>query len=85
MFYEICGDLIEGYISLSSHQLNLTMRVLTVITAVFVPLSFIAGLYGMNFEYIPELKFAGGYFVVLGVMIVTALGLLGLFRKKGWI
>lgn len=85
MYYEICGDLIEGYLSLSSHQLNLTMRVLTVITAVFVPLSFIAGLYGMNFEYMPELKIQSGYFIALGVMFSTATGLLLLFRKKGWL
>ncbi|MFT5294096.1 MAG: magnesium transporter [Colwellia sp.] len=60
MHYDKCGDLINGYISVTSHQLNATMRVLavlTVITAIFVPLTFLAGIYGMNFENIPELKF----------------------------
>lgn len=85
MYYEICGDLIEGYLSLSSHQLNITMKVLTVITAVFVPLSFIAGLYGMNFEYIPELKYHNAYFITLGVMLTTALSLLAIFWKKRWL
>ncbi len=85
MYYEICGDLIDGYLSLSSHRLNLTMRVLTVITAVFVPLSFIAGLYGMNFEYMPELKYHYAYFVILGVMLTTVTVLLTVFRRKRWL
>lgn len=85
MFYEMCGDLIEGYLSLTSHMLNNTMRVLTVITAIFVPLTFIAGIYGMNFEYIPELKFRNGYFIVMGLMGLTGAGLLVLFRKLRWL
>jgi magnesium transporter len=85
MYYEICGDLIEGYLSLSSHQLNITMKILTVITAVFVPLSFIAGLYGMNFEYMPELKYHNAYFITLGVMLTTAFTLLAIFWKKRWL
>ncbi|WP_028295085.1 magnesium transporter CorA family protein [Oceanobacter kriegii] len=85
MFYDICGDLIDGYLAITSHQLNNTMRVLTVITAIFVPLGFLAGLYGMNFEYIPELHFKGGYFILLAVMISIALGLLTWFRKLKWL
>ncbi|MBU2885672.1 magnesium transporter CorA family protein [Gilvimarinus agarilyticus] len=85
MFYEICGDLIEGYLSLTSHMLNNTMRVLTVITAIFVPLTFIAGIYGMNFEYIPELHYRNGYFIVMGLMGLTGAGLLVLFRKLRWL
>lgn len=85
MYYEISGDLVEGNLSLFSHQMNLAMRVLTVITAVFVPLGFIAGLYGMNFEYMPELHHPSGYFVVLGVMVFLSLGLISLFRWKKWL
>ena len=85
MFYELCGDLVDGYISITSHQLNSTMRVLTVITAIFVPLSFMAGLYGMNFDYMPELKFKDGYFILLGCMGLLATGLMWLFRKKRWL
>ena len=85
MYYEISGDLIEGYISLSSHRLNSTMKVLTIITAIFVPLSFLAGLYGMNFDNIPELHFHYGYFFVLGVMILIAGSMLALFRRMRWI
>lgn len=85
MYYDICGDLINGYMSVTSHQLNATMRVLTVITALFVPLTFLAGIYGMNFEYIPELKAENGYFILLGVMFVITLVLLVLFKKKRWL
>jgi magnesium transporter len=72
MYYEICGDLINGYLSISSHQLNNTMRVLTVITAIFVPLTFIVGVYGMNFDNIPELHSHNGYFYTWAGMIMFA-------------
>jgi len=85
MHYDICGDLIDGYLSISAHQLNVTMRVLTVITAIFVPLSFLAGLYGMNFDYIPELKHPYGYFYLLTGMSLLTLGLVALFKKKNWL
>jgi magnesium transporter len=85
MYYDICSDLVDGYMSVTSHQLNATMRVLTVITAIFVPLSFLAGLYGMNFEYIPELKAENGYFILLGTMLTIATGLIVLFKKKNWL
>jgi magnesium transporter len=84
MYYEICGDLIEGYLSISSHMLNNTMRVLTVITAIFVPLTFIAGIYGMNFENMPELRTEYGYFYAWGAMFVIATGF-GWFAYKKWL
>lgn len=84
MYYEICGDLVDGYISISSHQLNITMRVLTVITAIFVPLTFIVGVYGMNFAYMPELNSRYGYFVVLAMMLGIGGWLVWLFRRRGW-
>ena len=84
MYYDICGDLVNGYISISSHQLNITMRVLTVITAIFVPLTFLAGVYGMNFEYMPELGYRYGYFFVLGVMLGIGAMLIWLFKRKHW-
>jgi len=83
MYYEICGDLINGYLSITSHMLNNTMRVLTVITAIFVPLTFIAGVYGMNFDNIPELHAHYGYFYTLGAMFFIALGF-GTFAYKKW-
>ena len=85
MYYEICGDLLDSHISLSSHRLNNTMKVLTIITAIFVPLSFLAGVYGMNFEYMPELGFKYSYFILLGVMAMVATGMGILFRKLKWL
>ena len=84
MYYEICGDLIEGYLSISSHMLNNTMKVLTIITAIFVPLTFIAGIYGMNFENIPELKMQYGYFYAWGAMLLVATSF-GWFAYKKWL
>ena len=85
MYYEICGDLVDGHISLSSHNLNQTMKVLTIISAIFVPLTFLAGIYGMNFEYIPELRWRYAYFVLLGVMLLLGGGLIVLFRRIRWL
>jgi len=85
MYYDTCGDLIDGHISISSHQLNHTMRVLTVITAIFIPLGFMAGLYGMNFDNMPELHWEYSYYVLLGTMIATVISLVVFFRHKRWL
>ena len=85
LYYEMCSDLIEGYLSMSSHRLNEIMKVLTIVSAVFIPLGFLAGLYGMNFEYIPELGWKGSYFALLAVMATIVIGLMVFFRKKKWI
>lgn len=61
------------------------MRVLTVITAIFVPLTFIAGIYGMNFGHMPELDYRYGYFIVMGVMLTIGVGLLWWFRRVKWL
>lgn len=85
LYYELAGDLVDGYISLTNHALNNTMRVLTAITAIFVPLSFLAGVYGMNFDYMPELNWRWGYFMLLGVMGTVIVVLLVLFKKYRWL
>jgi magnesium transporter len=85
LYYEMASDLIDGYISVASHRLNNIMKVLTIITAIFVPLSFLAGIYGMNFEYMPELKSQSGYFVLLGIMGSMVTVLLYVFRRKRWL
>ncbi len=85
LYYELASDLIDSYISIASHHLNQIMKVLTIITAIFVPLSFLAGIYGMNFEYMPELHTPSGYFILLGVMLGIAVILLLVFRKKRWL
>ncbi len=85
LYHEIASDLIDGYLALASHRLNKVMQVLTIITVIFVPLSFLAGIYGMNFEYIPELKFEYGYFMLLGFMFSIICVQLYLFRKRKWL
>ena len=85
LYNEIASDLIDGYISLASHRLNNIMKILTIITAIFVPLGFLAGIYGMNFENMPELHSRAGYFILLGVMAGIATVLLIIFRRRRWI
>ena len=85
MYYDMCGDLIDGYLSLTSHKLNKSMKILTVITAIFIPLGLLAGIYGMNFDNIPELHNPNGYFILIGVMFLIASTLLILFKKTKWL
>ena len=85
LYYGLTEDLVEGYISVASHRLNQIMKVLTIFTVIFVPLSFIAGVYGMNFENMPELKSKSGYFILLAVMFSLASGLLIIFKKRKWL
>jgi magnesium transporter len=68
-----------------SQRTNEIMKVLTLFSAIMLPLTFIAGVYGMNFEHMPELATKHGYFVVLGAMLVVAVGMFWLFRRKDWI
>jgi magnesium transporter len=85
MYYDLCGDLIDGYLSLTSHRLNKTMQILTVITAIFIPLGLLAGIYGMNFDNIPELHHPYGYYILLGTMFSTASILFFIFKKRKWL
>ncbi|MFC0214460.1 magnesium/cobalt transporter CorA [Paenibacillus chartarius] len=81
---EMTADMRDSYISLNSNRMNTIMKTLTVITTIFMPLTFIAGIYGMNFTYMPELEWHWGYFAVLGVMFVVGFGMFGWFHRKGW-
>ncbi len=85
LYYELTDDLMNGYLSLSAHRLNQIMQTLTIVTVVFVPLGFMAGVYGMNFEYIPELGLKYGYFGLLGVMASVAVSVLVFFWWRGWL
>jgi magnesium transporter len=85
LYYETASDLIDGYISVASHRLNKIMKVLTVVMAIFVPLSFLAGIYGMNFENMPELHSKSGYFILLSIMASIATFLLIIFRRIKWL
>ena len=73
------------YLTSLSNKLNETMKVLTVIATIFIPLTFIVGIYGMNFEVMPELEWHWGYPLVMSLMLVLAIGMLWAFRKKHWI
>ncbi|MBT7374716.1 MAG: magnesium transporter CorA family protein [Porticoccaceae bacterium] len=85
LYYDLAGDLIDGHISLTSHKLKDTMRILTVVTTIFVPLGFLAGLYGMNFDNMPELHQPNGYFILVGLMATIAVGLVALFKRNKWL
>jgi hypothetical protein len=75
----------ELYLSSISHRLNETMKTLTVVASIFIPLTFLTSVYAMNFDYMPELRWRWGYPAVWSLMIGVALGLLAWFRRRGWI
>ena len=81
---EMTADLRDSYISLNSNRMNGIMKTLTVITTVFMPLTLIAGIYGMNFAYMPELSWKYGYFAVLTVMLALGGLMILWFGKRGW-
>lgn len=82
---EMVSASLDIYLSSVSYRLNAVMRMLTVITTIFMPLSFIASIYGMNFEHMPELKSEWGYPVVLGVMVAVGISMLVVFKNKRWL
>jgi magnesium transporter len=84
-YRETISGLLDVYLSSESNRTNEVMRVLTVIASIFIPLTFLAGVYGMNFEAMPELHSRIGYPLVLGAMVVIAGGLLWKFHQLGWI
>lgn len=81
---EMTADLRDSYISLNSNRMNSIMKTLTVITTIFMPLTLIVGIYGMNFINMPELNTKYGYFVVLGLMLALSIGMILWFQKRGW-
>jgi magnesium transporter len=83
-YREMCTDLRDFFISLMNNRTNDVMKLLTIIATIFMPLSFIAGLYGMNFQYMPELTWRYGYPLVIVVMLLVAGALLGYIWRKGW-
>jgi magnesium transporter len=84
-YRDILSGMLDIYLSSVSNRLNQVMKVLTIIATIFMPLTFIVGLYGMNFKYMPELEWRLGYFSVLGFMALVAITMLVIFRKKRWI
>ncbi len=82
---ETANSLVEIHLSTLSQRTNEIMKVLTVLTSIFIPLTFIVGIYGMNFDYMPELRLRSGYPLSLAAMAALAGGLLLYFRRRGWL
>ncbi len=75
---------LEVYLNATSLRLNEVMKALTIVSTIFLPLSFVAGVYGMNFQYMPELGWRWGYSMVWVVFIMIVVGMLSFFKKRRW-
>lgn len=85
IYREMIWSLMDMYMTTISNKMNEVMKVLTIMASIFIPLTFIAGIYGMNFEYIPELQYKYSYFILWGVMIILFIGMLIYFKRKKWL
>lgn len=85
LFRDTVSGLQDLYLSSVSQRMNEIMKVLTIMASIFIPVTFIAGIYGMNFEYMPELTWRWGYFAVWGVILAAVLGMLAYFKKRKWL
>jgi len=84
-YRELVSAALDAYLGVQSHRMNEVIKVLTLISTIMLPLSFVAGLYGMNFEQMPELGWKYGYAYAWGVMLIIAISLLVFFRRKKWL
>ena len=90
-FRDLLSGMHDTYLSSLSNRMNEVMKVLTIIATIFIPLTFIAGIYGMNFNpesspwNMPELNWSYGYLLALGVMILVALGMIIYFKRRKWL
>lgn len=84
-FRDMVSGMLDIYLSSVSNRMNEVMKVLTIIATIFIPLTFIAGVYGMNFANMPELQWPWGYYAIWGIMILIAGGMLIYFKRKGWL
>jgi magnesium transporter len=83
-FRDIIAGMIDIYLSSVSNKMNEIMKVLTIIATIFIPLTWIVGIYGMNFDYMPELRAKIGYPIVMAIMVVIGLLMLLFFKRKKW-
>ncbi len=83
-YKDLTSSLMDIHMNTMNTRMNEVMKVLTVISTIFIPLTFIVGVYGMNFDYMPELRWHYGYTAVWGVMTIIVIGMLGFFRYKRW-
>lgn len=82
---DLASGMLEIYLSSVSNRMNEVMKVLTIIATIFIPLTLVAGIYGMNFEFMPELHYRWAYPAVLILMLTGGLGMLGYFRRRKWL
>ena len=82
---DVIGGMLDTYLSSVSNRMNEVMKTLTIVAAIFIPITFIAGLYGTNFSYVPELEWEGSYFVMLIVMAIISGAMIAWFKKKRWL
>ena len=85
VFRDMLSGMLDIYLSSLSNKLNQVMKVLTIIATIFMPLTFIAGVYGMNFKYMPELSWRWGYYEALGLMLAVALSMVLFFKRNKWL
>ncbi|WP_417372274.1 magnesium/cobalt transporter CorA [Gelidibacter japonicus] len=85
IYREMIWGLMDMYMTTISNKMNEVMKVLTIMASIFIPLTFMAGIYGMNFEYIPELQLQYGYFYLWGAMILVFFGMIWYFKRKKWL
>ncbi|AEH61234.1 magnesium and cobalt transport protein CorA [Methanosalsum zhilinae DSM 4017] len=83
-FRDILSGMLDVYLSSINNKMSEVMKFLTIIATIFIPLTFIAGVYGMNFEYMPELEWKWGYHLILSLMFLTVLTMVVYFKKKKW-
>ena len=84
-FRDMVSGMHDTYLSSISNKMNEVMKVLTIIATIFIPLTFIAGIYGMNFEFMPELKWRFAYFIVWGIIVLVAVIMVVFFKRKRWL
>jgi magnesium transporter len=84
-YRDMLSGMLDIYLSSLSNRMNEVMKVLTIIATIFIPLTFIAGIYGMNFKFMPELEWRWGYFLVLGVMLALGVLMVILFKRRRWL
>ena len=83
-YNELSASLMDFYQNTINRKTNEIMKVLTIFAAIFIPLTFVVGIYGMNFEFMPELKWKYGYFFVWGIFVFIGLSMLLVFKRKNW-
>ena len=83
-YRDVLSEMFNVYLSVTANSTNDVMKILTIFASIFIPLTFIAGIYGMNFDFMPELHWKPAYFVMLGIMAAVTLAMLRFFRKRGW-